>query len=180
MGAADVDAQSAEELAKRQVDLDRFVEAQAGNGPGATYDVALQEMREGQKQECWVWYILPQFIDPDRAHSVNNQKYQIQSRAEAVAFLKHEVLGQRYVEILQVIGDALVSKNSSDLMGWKVDAKKLHHSATTFHRAALQAEMSEASEVIRHVLDMLLKQPYMKGQELEDPVMVKSWEGCPA
>ena len=37
------------------MDLDRFVDAQAG-----TYDRALAELRAGRKTSHWMWWIFPQ------------------------------------------------------------------------------------------------------------------------
>src|SRR5262245_51430484 len=72
--------------------LDRFVQAQEND-----YEQALREIRNGQKQSHWMWYIFPQ-ID-GLGFSVTSKRYSIKSLAEADAYLRHPVLGPRLVEI---------------------------------------------------------------------------------
>ena len=38
-------------------DLERFVKAQED-----TYDTALREIKNGQKETHWMWFIFPQFV----------------------------------------------------------------------------------------------------------------------
>src|SRR3954471_16739181 len=71
-------------------DLDRFVEAQAGD-----YDRALAEIRGGRKRSHWMWYIFPQ-ID-GLGSSPMARRYAIRSLGEAVAYLDHPVLGPRLI-----------------------------------------------------------------------------------
>ena len=44
-----------DELVYRQQGLERFIEAQKKD-----YKTALEEVRSGQKQTHWIWYIFPQ------------------------------------------------------------------------------------------------------------------------
>jgi len=76
--------------------LQRFIDAQEMDYPGA-----LDEIRSGQKRSHWMWYIFPQFdglgFSPTSIH------YAIKSRAEAVAYLDHPVLGRRLRECVDVL-----------------------------------------------------------------------------
>ena len=69
-------------------DLRRFVEAQA-----ESYPDALAELRAGRKRTHWMWFVLPQIAG--LGHSVMAQRYAIASRAEAEAYLAHDILGPR-------------------------------------------------------------------------------------
>ncbi|MBS0240661.1 MAG: DUF1810 domain-containing protein [Proteobacteria bacterium] len=69
-------------------DLERFVEAQATN-----YADAICELRRGRKTTHWMWYVFPQL--KGLGFSAMAQRYAIGSRAEAIAYLAHPVLGLR-------------------------------------------------------------------------------------
>ena len=118
------------------VQLARFVKAQ--KGPHGSYDTALAELRRGQKQSCWVWYVLPQLRD---RMSMRNEEFQLYNRDEAVAYLRHSVLGSRLLAVVDVVL-AHLSKGAAAtrLMGTSVDAKKAHQSFSTFFLAALEAD----------------------------------------
>src|SRR5713226_7104712 len=77
-------------------DLYRFVEAQAGS-----YGRALEELRAGQKESHWMWFIFPQ-ID-GLGSSSTARFYAIKSSQEAKAYLKHPVLGQRLIECSEAL-----------------------------------------------------------------------------
>lgn len=75
-----------------QNDIERFVEAQNKSYEG--YATALAELRAGQKQSHWIWYIFPQKRpdDPTKG-SQYTQYYGISDDAEALRYLYHPVLG---------------------------------------------------------------------------------------
>src|SRR5947208_7328407 len=104
-------------------DLQRFVEAQAGD-----HDRALAEVKSGRKRSHWMWYIFPQ-IDGLGFSSMSKQ-YAIKSLAEAEAYLRHPVLGPRLVEIA---GAALgvEGRSALDIFG-SPDDMKLRSCATLF------------------------------------------------
>ena len=91
-------------------DLKRFESAQEG-----IYKVALAELRRGEKESHWMWFIFPQ-ID-GLGSSYTAQHYSIKSRDEALAYLVHAILGQRLVQcaetLLQVEG-----KSANRIMGF--------------------------------------------------------------
>jgi len=108
-------------------DLQRFVEAQR-----EVYPAALTELRRGQKRSHWMWFIFPQVAG--LGHSATAQRYAIRSREEAVAYLRHEVLGPR----LQECAAALLrhrQRRIGDIMGYPDDLK-LRSSMTLFAAVA--------------------------------------------
>lgn len=77
---------------KREIDLNRFIEAQEGS-----YTIALAEIKSGKKQSHWMWYIFPQLAG--LGFSETSKFYAIKNLNEAQAFLQHPVLGNRLKEI---------------------------------------------------------------------------------
>lgn len=100
---------------KVDYDLDRFLKEQEYDYVGA-----LREIKNGQKQGHWIWYIFPQI--KGLGHSYNSEYYGISSIDEARAYLEHPVLGQRLREITQALLDCC---NSSvcDMFGFPDDLK---------------------------------------------------------
>jgi len=74
--------------------LARFLVAQTGD-----YEIALGEVRAGQKRSHWIWYIFPQL--DGLGFSEMARRYGIKSRAEAEAYIAHPVLGPRLVAICE-------------------------------------------------------------------------------
>ncbi len=104
-------------------DLNRFLQAQTND-----YDRALAEIRAGQKRSHWMWYIFPQFAG--LGSSAMSQRYAIKSRAEAVAYLRHEILGPRLIACAEA-ALAVSDKSALQIFG-SPDDRKLHSSATLF------------------------------------------------
>lgn len=77
-------------------ELQRFLDAQAND-----YRQALSELRAGAKRSHWIWYVLPQIRG--LGSSSTAQRYAIADRAEAEAYLAHEVLGARLRECVAAI-----------------------------------------------------------------------------
>ena len=62
--------------------------------PGRTFagfDSALAEMRAGQKQGHWIWYVFPQLAGLGSSRLA--QVYGIDGRAEAIDYLRDPILG---------------------------------------------------------------------------------------
>jgi uncharacterized protein (DUF1810 family) len=122
--------------------LQRFIAAQAR---GDALKTAVRELRDGRKASCWIWYVCPQFLDPGRS-SANNTTFQIQDQVQAVAYLLHARLSEHLAGVFHIIAAQLAAGvHVSTLMGHAVDAKKLHHSCSTF----LLAAESVAAEDVR-------------------------------
>ena len=107
--------------------LERFVDAQTGN-----YAVALQELREGEKRSHWMWYIFPQVAG--LGNSPMAKTYAIQSRAEAVAYLAHPILGDRLRECVAAV-NRVQGSPATEIFGG-IDAMKFRSSLTLFAQVA--------------------------------------------
>jgi len=119
-------------------DLSRFLDAQQG-----IYEVALSEIRQGQKRSHWMWFIFPQYAG--LGVSPTSQRYAINSVAEAEAYLKDPVLGRRLLECAETL--LRVEGRSAQQIFSSPDDLKLKSSATLF------AHVSPADSVFEHVLD---------------------------
>ena len=118
--------------------LDRFIKAQK-----AFYKEALEEIRQGQKQSHWMWFIFPQIIGLGQSETA--QYYSIKNLQEAKDFLNDEVLGAN----LREISEALLKVDSNDaeeVMGWP-DDMKLRSSMTLFSLA------TKENGIFRKVMD---------------------------
>jgi uncharacterized protein (DUF1810 family) len=108
-------------------ELTRFVNAQEPE-----YARAVAELRAGAKRSHWMWYVFPQFAGLGRSSTA--QRYAIRSRAEAVAYLEHPVLGAR----LRECAAALLThrdRTALEILG-APDDLKLRSSATLFDAVA--------------------------------------------
>lgn len=117
--------------------LDRFLTAQE-----STYPTALNELRAGKKRTHWMWFIFPQMIG--LGYSAMAQHYAIRSRAEATAYLSHEVLGNRLRECAEVVMQ-LNGLSVSEIFGHPDDLK-FHSSITLF------AEVGEEGSLFSRLL----------------------------
>lgn len=116
-------------------DLDRFVQAQS-----TTYATALDEIRRGHKDSHWMWFIFPQIAG--LGSSPMAQRYAIATRAEAQAYLAHDVLGPRYRTCVTALL-ALPHRDAQVVFG-AVDAMKLRSSLTLFADASDEVPIAEA------------------------------------
>jgi uncharacterized protein (DUF1810 family) len=111
-------------------DLERFVKAQDG-----IHDLALAELRAGEKRSHWMWFVFPQLAG--LGSSPTAQNYAIRSLAEARAYLAHPVLGPRLVECVQA-ANAVNERSAGDIFGYP-DELKFRSSLTLFLLAAASA-----------------------------------------
>jgi uncharacterized protein (DUF1810 family) len=107
--------------------LQRFVEAQA-----PVYDQALAELRAGEKQSHWMWFVFPQIAG--LGTSPMARTYAIQNMAEAHGYLAHPLLGARFRECCQAMQN-IRGKSALDVLG-SPDDMKLRSSLTLFSEAA--------------------------------------------
>ncbi len=110
-------------------DLERFIEAQ---DTGMIYYSALNEIRNGQKQGQWMWYVFPQI--KGLGHSYNSEFFGISTKEEAKAYLDHPVLGARLKEITQALLD-YENKTADDIFGYP-DVLKVRSCMTLFDLVA--------------------------------------------
>ena len=108
----------------KQYDLERFVKIQERD-----YEMALREIKNGRKQNHWIWYIFPQVKGLGMSYEANY--YGIEDVEEAKLYLEHEVLGKRLLEITRVLYE-LEDTDPRRVMGSGIDALKLKSSMTLF------------------------------------------------
>ena len=139
-------------------DLTRFKKAQEHD-----YETALAEIRSGQKQSHWMWYIFPQL--EGLGFSEISQYYGIKGIEEAREYLADDLLRSHLVEISEGLL-ALESNNATQVMGYPDDLK-LKSSMTLF---LLAAEHDSKYEKEAQVFMSVLKKFFggeMDGQTVE-------------
>jgi uncharacterized protein (DUF1810 family) len=107
--------------------LQRFLDAQH-----PIYGQVRDELRAGQKETHWMWFIFPQIAG--LGISPTAQKYAIQSIDEAKAYLNHPLLGFRLRECTQLV-DAVSNRSIEEIFGYP-DHLKFHSSMTLFSRVS--------------------------------------------
>ncbi len=94
--------------------LERFVIAQDRGVDGDDYASAFSELQRGRKTGHWIWYVFPQL--KGLAPSATSKKYGISSKAEAQAYLKHPVLGQRLRRCTELL-NRIEGSSASQIFG---------------------------------------------------------------
>ena len=122
---------------KIEYDLERFVEAH-----NMVYDMALREIKEGQKRGHWIWFVFPQI--KGLGHSYNSEYYGISGTKEAKAYLEHPLLGARLREISQAMLDC-GNQSADDILGFP-DVLKVRSCMTLF-------DMVSPNDIFKQVLD---------------------------
>ncbi len=126
-------------------DLTRFKKAQEHD-----YETALAEIRRGQKQSHWMWYIFPQL--KGLGFSEISQYYGIKGIEEARAYLADDFLRSHLVEISESLL-ALESNNATQVMGYPDDLK-LKSSMTLFLLATgCDSKYEKEARVFKAVLE---------------------------
>ena len=116
-------------------DLQRFLDAQA-----PIYARVVAELRRGQKQTHWMWFVFPQLAG--LGHSAMAQRFAIASREEAVAYLGHGVLGPRLRECTALV-TAVEGRTAREILG-SPDDLKFQSSMTLFGAVSSDPEFSAA------------------------------------
>ena len=119
-------------------DLQRFLAAQE-----TAYRSALVELRAGRKRSHWMWFVFPQLIGLGYSPTANF--YAIKSRGEALAYLRHPVLGQRLAECTAAMLE-VTDRDASKILGYPDDLK-FRSSMTLF------AELSQPGSAYHQALD---------------------------
>jgi uncharacterized protein (DUF1810 family) len=137
--------------------LQRFVRAQDRN-----FETAREELRRGRKTTHWMWYVFPQM--EGLGHSPTSQNFAIKSKAEALAYLAHPVLGPRLEECTDIV-NALHALSAHQIFG-SPDDMKFGSSMTLFHTVSPEiAVFNEAlekyfgGEVDPRTLDLMRANP---------------------
>ena len=116
-------------------DLQRFADAQA-----PVYPRVLAELRRGQKQSHWMWFIFPQLAG--LGHSPMAMRFALRSREEAAAYLGHGVLGPRLRECTALV-NAIEGRTIREILG-SPDDLKFGSSMTLFAAVSSEPEFAEA------------------------------------
>lgn len=95
--------------------LDRFLKAQEKD-----FDIALSEIKKGQKKSHWMWYIFPQL--KGLGSSDTARYYALRDISEAKEFINHPVLGMRLKEISKALLQ-LNQTNAHEIFGSPDDLK---------------------------------------------------------
>lgn len=106
--------------------LQRFIDAQE-----PVISSVLAELKHGRKRGHWIWFIFPQLKGLGRSSTA--EFYGITSLAEAIAYLKHPLLGQRLKQCTELV-NAVEGSDAEDIFG-EVDAMKFRSCMTLFARA---------------------------------------------
>ena len=103
--------------------LERFVKAQTN-----TYEVAMNEIKNGKKRTHWMWFIFPQLRS--LGMSSISRYYGLENFDEAKAYLAHPVLSGRLYELCSELLKHK-DKTSLEIFG-DIDEMKLKSSMTLF------------------------------------------------
>ena len=122
------------------IDTERFIKAQDNCD---SYNVALEEIKRGQKQSHWIWYVFPQI--EGLGHSTMAKKYAIRSLQEAKAYLENDKLNARLHEITRALLGHAGNKDITHIMG-HIDAMKVRSCMTLF-------DIVSPHDVFEEVLD---------------------------
>ena len=95
--------------------IQRFIDAQE-----KSYDLALQEMKNGKKKSHYMWYIFPQIVG--LGQSTTAQYYAIQSKQELADYWTNDYLKNNLCQITQALLN-LDNNNISSILGYPDDLK---------------------------------------------------------
>lgn len=107
--------------------LERFVEAQA-----PVYPSVLAELGAGRKTSHWMWFIFPQLKSLGRSSTA--RFYGLDDRAEAAAYARHGLLGERLRQCTRLVL-ATRGKTAHDIFA-SPDDLKLRSCMTLFDAVA--------------------------------------------
>jgi uncharacterized protein (DUF1810 family) len=122
--------------------LEQFVAAQEG-----VYDQVVRELTAGRKRSHWIWFIFPQMAG--LGFSQMARKFGIESKEEAIGYLKHGVLGPRLRECTRLML-AIGHRDIGSVMGYPDDLK-FRSSMTLF--AAVAPEDPLFAEALEKFFD---------------------------
>ena len=103
-----------------------------------------EELRRGEKQTHWMWFVFPQLASLGRSETA--KLYGLQGADDAARYLAHPVLGPRLEEVTRLV-IANKDRSAIDIFG-PVDAMKFRSSMTLFsHVAAAGQPFEKALEL---------------------------------
>ena len=107
------------------IDLSRFLHAQNN-----CYSQILKEIRNGNKESHWMWFMFPQIAGLGRSRTA--KKYEISNIEEAENYLMNDVLSERLVELTRILTYEVDGKTAEEIFGFP-DYLKFHSSMTLFY-----------------------------------------------
>lgn len=113
-------------------DLQRFVDAQQ-----SVYAQVCDELRDGRKRSHWMWFVFPQIRG--LGSSAMAQRFALASLAEAQAYLRHPLLGERLRETTQLV-NLIDGRSIREIFGYPDDLK-FRSSMTLFAQATTDNEV---------------------------------------
>lgn len=113
----------------RDAEFQPFIDAQRG-----VFETALQELRAGQKQSHWMWFIFPQLDGLGR--SAMARRFAIHDLAQARRYLQHPLLGARLIAAAQTAQAALQPGTGLLHLFGAIDSQKFISCMTLFRAAA--------------------------------------------
>lgn len=131
--------------------LRRFTDQQRTAQPRA-----IGEIRKGQRESCWMWYVLPtppHLVNGVEQGSANNAKYALRSDEEVRAYLDFRADGvdlrANYLATMGALRDTLTSsRNPFERM----EEPKVRSSLKLFERISREDADQELNDVIRDVM----------------------------
>ena len=112
--------------------LRRFLDAQ-----NPVYEQVLSELRQGEKETHWMWFIFPQIHG--LGYSAIARKFALSSLKEADAYMQHPTLGPRLIECTRLVNDT--SGRTIDQIFGYPDNIKFRSSMTLFAHATPQIDV---------------------------------------
>ncbi|CAJ1359207.1 unnamed protein product [Effrenium voratum] len=111
------------------------------------YSRALREIGNGQKESCWMWFLIPTppyVVDGKERGSIRNQRYALRSDEEVREYLRFEEDGvnlrDNYLGLMRAIREQL--RNGCKAIGLLgvVDEPKLRSSASRLHGVLVEVQ----------------------------------------
>ena len=112
--------------------LQRFVKAQE-----PVFEQVTAELRTGYKVSHWMWFVFPQIRGLGSSRMA--QAYAIASLEEAVAYLKHPILGPRLRQCTRLVNE-VQGRSIEDIFG-DPDFMKFRSSMTLFAHATSDSQV---------------------------------------
>ena len=121
-----------------------------------TFPEALSEIETGKKIGHWIWWIFPQAKGLGR--SGRSKRYGIGCMDEAVIYLAHRPLGDRYCQIVDAAWWQVTQCKTPVWTLFPRDAKKFVSSLTLFQRAAEKCIAAQIPEFEHRAFERLVDQ----------------------
>ncbi|MEC7817276.1 MAG: DUF1810 domain-containing protein [Pseudomonadota bacterium] len=97
------------------------------------FDAALAELNAGRKRGHWMWFVFPQIAGLGSSEMA--RRFALSGEAEARAFAKHPILGDRLDQATEAMLDWAGTMAAEEILG-PVDAMKFRSSMTLFEASA--------------------------------------------